>query len=159
MDGELDGIVCLVCRAWQDIPLSAEWRGFVWDGQLTACGQYYHPLHFPELEAVMEAVQSDIVAMWQAVGSKLGHDHCIVDFVWTAPGEVLIVEVNPFDGVLGSFPASTGLFNWEADGDIMRSTPTTWRYRREPMDEADVRFSIRTTWRDIVYQGLSTPSA
>lgn len=46
------------------------------------------------------------------------HGRCIVDFAWLGPGEVLIIEVNPFDGVcLGTFPASTGLFTWDDEHD------------------------------------------
>ena len=49
----------------------------------------------------------------KAAVARLG-GHCIVDFAWLGPGEVIVIELNPFDGVcLGTFPASTGLFLWD----------------------------------------------
>eukprot|EP00731_Ephydatia_muelleri_P012938 Em0007g248a len=46
---DFEKCTCLVVRKWVDIPLWAEFRGFVWDGKLTSIGQYNHPVRFPQL--------------------------------------------------------------------------------------------------------------
>lgn len=59
---------------------------------------------------------SETPALRSAI-AKMG-GQCIVDFAWLGPGHVLVVELNPFDAVcLGSFPASTGLFDLDKPGE------------------------------------------
>ena len=114
--------VCIVVRGWCDLPLWSEFRGFVWGGNLTAVAQYFHPVHFPELAApaTQLAITHDLSTFFETkLRGKIPLDHYIVDFVWKPDGTALLVEVNPFDGVLGSFAASTGLFSWDDDRAIL----------------------------------------
>merc|ERR1712048_9706 len=115
--------VSLVARAWDPrLSLQSEFRGIVWGGKLTCLCQYFHPLFFPELMDLKGKIEADCCELFrratvQTAVQSLG-GHCIVDFAWLGPGEVIIVELNPFDGVcLGTFPASTGLFLWESEKD------------------------------------------
>ena len=82
--------------------------------------------------------------------------HCIVDFAWLGPGEVVVIELNPFDGVcLGVFPASTGLFLWENPEDKLVMTgeaPFEFRLRETPLTEAQLKNQCNKDWRDIIYE-------
>lgn len=50
-EGKAAAPVTLVIRSWDArIRPQCEFRGFVWEGRLTCIGQYWHSLHFPELE-------------------------------------------------------------------------------------------------------------
>jgi hypothetical protein len=109
----------LVARAWDPrLTPESEFRGICWDNKLTCLCQYFHPLLFPELSSLKNVIATDIANAFnnkqvKKAVARLG-GHCIIDFAWLEPGQVLIVELNPFDGVcLGTFPASTGLFLWD----------------------------------------------
>jgi len=81
--------------------------------------------------------------------------NCIIDFAWLGPGDVIIVELNPFDGVcLGTFPASTGLFLWEEERDraIMKGeAPFETRIRTERLSSAALKAQCNPDWRRIIY--------
>jgi len=138
------------------IPIANEFRGIVWDGSLNALGQYYHPLVFPELEGQRGRIESDLRALHESLQPKLsaaGFTHCIIDFAWLGPGNVRIIEINPFDGVaLGCFPGSTGLFRWDDENDrqIITQGPFQFRIREKPLSDAALKLKLNTTWRDIV---------
>ena len=54
---------------------------------------------------------------------------------------------------LGSFPASTGLFDWEKDNDILTGNTEDGlvvRVRHEIPDEASLRYTMSTSWREVV---------
>mmetsp|Transcript_32657 Transcript_32657/g.90104 ORF Transcript_32657/g.90104 Transcript_32657/m.90104 type:complete len:372 (-) Transcript_32657:180-1295(-) len=131
--------VTVSVREWcSEVKLHSEWRGFVWGGTLNALCQYYHPLHFPCLqeEGFAEQVGRECLSFFNEtvapVLKKAAMEHCIVDFAWLGPGRVLLVEINPFDGVLGAFPVSTGLFLWDKKEDrvVMQAGPFEVRVRR-----------------------------
>lgn len=152
--------VSVSAREWcPDITLHSEWRGFVWGGTLNGLGQYYHPLMFPELqvEGLTEKVGQDCLRFFEATISpvlkELGLANCIVDFAWLGPGRVLLVEVNPFDGVLGSFSVSTGLFHWEdaKDQEIMQRGPFEVRIRRHVQSLVEMKEKMNPDWRRIVF--------
>ena len=152
----------LVSRAWDPrLKPASEFRGIAWGGELTCLAQYFHPLYFPELLAhhQRDECQTDSRALMspdkvQAAVAELG-GHCIIDFAWLGPGEVVIIELNPFDGVcLGTFPASTGLFLWDvpADREIMTGkAPFEFRLREEPLDPCALKIQCNQDWRAIVY--------
>jgi hypothetical protein len=150
----------LVARAWDPrLTPSSEFRGICWGGKLTCLCQYFHPLLFEELAEKKEQILSDILAVFAgpqvtAAVQGLG-GHCIVDFAWLGPGEVVVVELNPFDGVcLGVFPASTGLFLWDnpIDHEIMKgSSPFEFRLRECPLLPHQLKAQCNKDWRDIVY--------
>ena len=154
----------LVARAWDPrLKPESEFRGICWNGTLTCLSQYFHPLHFPELEVKRGVIEADILAcaaldtVTEAVGKMGGH--CILDFAWLGPGEVIIVELNPFDGVcLGTFPCSTGLFLWEKPEDkaiMMGEAPFEFRLREEPLNAVALKTQCNPSWRDIIYTDAS----
>jgi len=80
-----------------------------------------------------------------------------VDFAWLEPGKVVVVELNPFDGVcLGTFPASTGLFLWDDPDDRLIMTgaaPFQFRLREQPLEDTKLKVQCNQDWRHIVYGG------
>lgn len=86
--------------------------------------------------------------------------NCIVDFAWLAKGEVIVIELNPFDGIcLGVFPASTGLFLWEKPEDRLVMTgqaPFEFRLRENVLSDAQLKAQCNRDWREIIYPPQST---
>jgi len=161
-DSSFQWNISLVARAWDSrVSPETEFRGIAWDGKLTCLCQYYHSLHFEGIVSDKDEIESDILAcvadpnVQAAIRALRGH--CIIDFARVAPCEVLIVELNPFDGVgLGTFPASTGLFLWdnEADKKIMKGeAPFEFRVRESPAPAHKLKNDCSKEWRKIVYGG------
>ena len=150
----------LVSRAWDPrLKPESEFRGICWDGKLTCLCQYFHPILFPELFALKEQIEMDVTATMAKYQTKAAvasvGGNCIIDFAWLAPGEVVIIELNPFDGiVLGTFPASTGLFLWDnvVDKAIMKGeSPFEFRLREAELPTHALKQQCNKDWRDIIY--------
>ena len=165
---ELQWNMSLVARAWDErLTPRSEFRGVVWGDQLTCLCQYFHPLHFPGLRAQLPEIEADLRATFAAPAvhaavAKMG-GHCIIDFAWLGPGETVVIELNPFDGVcLGTFPASTGLFLWEdaADRRVMEGkAPFEFRLRDAPLGEHELLAQCNRDWRGIVKASEAVPEA
>ena len=139
----------LVVRKWVDIPLWAEFRGFVWDGKLTSIGQYNHPVRFPQLLEHRDRITADLERFFVSVKDRIPLDRYIVDFAWTFE-RVYLIEVNPFDGEV-VFPASTGLWSWVEDRDHMMHGQLELRIRENEQDTTVLKNSIDTEWRGVVF--------
>lgn len=154
-----DWNISLVARAWDPrLTPASEFRAICWDGKLTCLGQYFHPLWFPELAAKKSRIEQDIRTTMASPGvtkaiARLG-GHCIVDLAWLGDGEVVIIELNPFDGVcLGTFPASTGLFLWDDQHDRAIMTgikPFEFRIRHRPLDENEIIHQANPEWYRLI---------
>lgn len=123
---------------------------------MNCMGQYYHPLYFPELAAVRQHIADDCLALFDSIKESLPVPNAMVDFAWIAPGVVLLIEVNPLTEGLGSFPASTGLFDWDADRELIQGLaspriPFELRLRSEPETSANLKIKSRVEWRDLIY--------
>jgi hypothetical protein len=150
----------LVARAWDPrLKPESELRGICWGGKLTCLCQYFHPLVFPELIANKARIEDDIWASFNNPKTALAvaalGGNCIVDFAWLGPGEVVIIELNPFDGlVLGTFPASTGLFLWDDESDraVMKGDSAfEFRLRETHLAPHELKAQCNKDWRDIIY--------
>lgn len=66
-----------------------EFRAFVWGGRLTALGQYWHSLFFPELQspAVQARVAADIGALFEEIKDGLPVPNAMLDVAWLALGD------------------------------------------------------------------------
>ncbi len=86
--------------------------------------------------------------------SRLG-GHYIIDFAWLGSGEVIIVELNPFDGVcLGTFPASRGMFLWDDPSDRRIMTGKDdfeFRLREVELNPITLKMQCSSEWRKIIY--------
>lgn len=79
--------------------------------------------------------------------------NCQIDFAILPNNEVILIEINPFDGkVLGSFPVSTGLFSIEnaKDLEIIQNGPLELRIRRQSLSNYELKFRIDELWRKIL---------
>mmetsp|Transcript_21909 Transcript_21909/g.62143 ORF Transcript_21909/g.62143 Transcript_21909/m.62143 type:complete len:387 (-) Transcript_21909:159-1319(-) len=151
----------VVARAWDPrLTLSSEFRGIAWGGGLTCLCQYFHPLFFPELLDLKETIEKDCLSLFAqpAVSSAVAAlgGNCIVDFAWLGQGDVIIVELNPFDGLcLGTFPASTGLFLWDdaRDQAVMKGEALfETRIRSAPLAAPQLKAQCSPHWRRIIYE-------
>ena len=139
----------LVVRKWVEIPLWAEFRGFVWDGKLTSIGQYNHPVRFSQLVEQRDRIRSDLERFFASVKDRIPLDRYIVDFAWTSE-RVYLIEVNPFDGEV-VFPASTGLWSWVEDREHMMKGPLELRIREAEQEAKVLKNSIEPEWRAVVF--------
>ena len=147
-DDDFTKCICLILREWVDIPQWAEFRGFVWSGQLTAIGQYNHLVMFPQLKQQEARVRTDLESFYASIKDQIPLDRYIIDFAWTEE-KVYLTEVNPFDGEL-VFPASTGLWSWETDRNQMKNGPLELRIREKQEETHILKHSIDPRWRAIV---------
>ena len=148
-DSDFSKRCSLVLRQWVDIPLWAEFRGFVWDRKLTAIGQYNHPVVFSELGSDIDKIKSNLEEFYDSIKSQIPIDRYIIDFAWT-PDQVYLVEINPFDGEI-VFPASTGLWNWDSDRNQMMHGPLELRIRKTELDPNILKRSTDPLWRSVLF--------
>ena len=141
--------ISLVIREWVEIPLWAEFRGFIWDGKMTSIGQYNHPVMFPQLKEQAAAIQTDLETFFAFVQPHIPLDKYIIDFAWTKE-RVYLVEVNPFDGEI-VFPASTGLWSWERDREQMMRGPLELRIRESEQTAHQLKSTTDPQWRAVIF--------
>ena len=139
----------LVVREWVQLPLWAEFRGFVWNHKLTSVGQYNHPVVFSDLKEKTPKILSDLEAFFQSIKAMIPLERYIIDFAWT-PEKVFLVEINPFDGEI-VFPASTGLWNWDTDRQQMMNGPLELRIREDELDEQSLKRTTDPMWRAVMF--------
>ena len=142
----------IVVREYVDLKPQQEWRGFVWDKKLNALGQYFHWLTFPELFGQEKEIEEKVLAFFETVKADIPLDSYICDFAINDGGRVILIEVNPFDGVFASQPGSTGLFLWddEADRKVLTEGPFELRIRKKDPPLPVLKTHIRRDWLDIV---------
>jgi len=111
-------------RAWVDIDVDMEFRGFVKGGELTALSQYNHLIHSPRLVGRSAAIERRVREFFAAelkASLDPAHKDYVIDFALTAPGrgcgddeKIWVIELNPFlettDGCL---------FSWKRDSDVL----------------------------------------
>ena len=148
-DANINERISVMVRDWVDIPLWAEFRGFVWNGKLTSIGQYSHPVLFPELLEKALLIQKDLEKFFDFVKPKIPLDRYIIDFGWT-DDRVYLIEINPFDGEL-VFPASTGLWSWKEDRQQMMNGPLELRLRHEKQSDIVLKKTLDPQWRTVLF--------
>lgn len=159
-----EGTIQIITRTFnKQVTPATEFRGFVWGGEFTCCGQYFHQLHFPELvdgesgRQKQQQAEKDLRSFYKTlikpnIPEFLKECPCfMMDLVWLGGeqdgyegtrNKCFLTEINPFDGEsLGVFPASTGLYLWDK-----------WEDRRiimgedilaKPRQSAEVGFELR----------------
>src|SRR5690554_3627530 len=100
---------------------------------------------------------------WKAVDQLLEIPHYVIDFAVT-PQRVYIVELNHCEYLSfcysskGGTTASSSLFDWKKDWDVLHNGPFDFRILREP--PSDVREMIARPLRELIGwdETLSEPS-
>lgn len=145
----------IVLRLWTDpIPITQEFRGFVWNRSLNAIGQYYHSIFFPDLDSQKEEIKQILSKFFEEkIKPKLNDDSlkcCIVDLALLNKDSVMLIEINPFDGkVLASLKGSTGLFDLDNPNDekLVKEGPLELRIRNKAMTDSELKMRLNVTWK------------
>jgi hypothetical protein len=119
----------LVFREWDSrVPdrQGYEFRGFVFNRNLTALTQYNDFLYFPELVRQKDQIEQRIRSYFVQIQPRLPQQHYLIDFI-CFEDEIKIIELNPFTTCAGS-----GLFDWMEDIEVIKNGPFQFRVRTEP---------------------------
>lgn len=145
----------LVLREWtSSIPISKEFRGFVWDFSLNAIGQYYHSLFFEELLDMKKMIKEKISLFFeQNIKPRLNESFkcCIVDLAIDENDGIKLIEINPFDGkCLASLKGSTGLFDLENPVDLLtiQKGPLELRVREKQYMDTELKMKLNISWKE-----------
>ncbi|KAL6066399.1 hypothetical protein QOT17_009587 [Balamuthia mandrillaris] len=156
----------VIVREWVNIPISNEFRGFVYENRLTAVTQYFDMCYFPELnqhETRRAQVLQQLEKTFTKAKPNIPLSSYIIDFCISQrkaslneeiskEGEddggdkVYIIELNPWS----SF-TDAGLFSWVKDAPLLRGEEQTeeqqvaFRVRDRPIQKA--RFEVLTPWK------------
>jgi hypothetical protein len=119
----------LVFREWDDrVPelQGYEFRGFVFNRQLTAVTQYNDCMLFAEMVAKRGEIECQIREYFEKICPALPHQHFLIDFIVFSGKEIKVIELNPFTTYAGS-----GLFHWVEDIERIKNGPFEMRVRTE----------------------------
>jgi len=107
----------LAVRKWIEHNISMEFRGFVFQRQLTALSQYFDMLYLPEVVSQKSKLLKLIQKKFDEISNVIPYDNCVVDFVVIGDEEhpsVLVIEFNPWNRF-----TSASLFDWKKDIDTL----------------------------------------
>lgn len=128
-------LISIVLRRFcSELRPELEFRGFVWNFELTAVSQLYKWLHVPEISKRRSVLPQEIVGFYD---SEISHvvpadlPNFIIDFV-CVNGRWMIIELNRWDRMTG--PA---LFSWQ-DEDRIKSGPFMFKIiSSQPVEPVD----------------------
>ena len=122
MRGEVE-YICL--RPFRRMNRTREFRLFIRDGQLNAMSQYYLLRHFRRLEGVREKY-------WERAGEFVEHiswmlplKTLVMDIYFTAGGEIMIVDLNPWGGATDPLLLRSWDRDWSKPAGIVLMDPPT----------------------------------
>jgi len=140
------GVAMTVClRAWQPaLRQEYEFRAFVCGDRLTHVTQYNPYVHTPQVVATRDETLATLERFWRdEIDPKLRarHDAYVVDFALLSTGDVVVVELNPFDEQTGG-----GLFRWEDPDDraLMERGPLGLRMATRPRPRMEATVQVFT---------------
>eukprot|EP00753_Platysulcus_tardus_P016520 PLAT5797.1.p1 GENE.PLAT5797.1~~PLAT5797.1.p1 ORF type:complete len:505 (-),score=230.03 PLAT5797.1:171-1643(-) len=137
-----------VLRPWVDIPLSAEFRVFVYAGKLTAVSQSQTQVFFPDLLQRKDKELSYIASFVERLLPSLPYDNAVLDVAVLPKLGVKLVEVNPW-----ARSTSAALFDWEQDWpQLSGELPVTLRILEEPLAPLKAPLwedIVQETWQDV----------
>lgn len=144
--GEAEWKMNIVVREWNEIQPELEFRGFVFQRELTALSHYYKFCYVSGIADDHQCYLERIMEYFHQVKDSLP-DNCVIDFCFTISNEIRIVELNPW-----SVNASGALFDWNIPEDlaIMEGrAPFQFRYLHVP--PSDVMEKVSPTLRMLWY--------
>lgn len=108
--------VNIVIRKWLDFRPELEFRGFVYDRQLTAVTHYYKFCFVREAVEKKEAIAQQIRSFYEEkLRDTIPASTYAIDFALLPDGQLIVVELNPF-----APNTSPGLFDWTKDEDVLK---------------------------------------
>jgi len=133
----------VVVREFKIFDVMLEFRGFVYNGKLTALTQYNEYVYFPQLINHKEIIESTIKKFFEDVLLGIGGlKNFVVDFLLIDRNDdhsrydnlsVYVVELNPFAEFAGS-----GLFTWTSDMDtLLGKKPFEFRVATQPIPDPE----------------------
>jgi len=117
----------IIIRQWVNVPISGEFRGFVYAKELTALSQYFDICFFPELVQNETKIVSRIKEFFTKIKQHIPLSNYIIDFALTSDS-IAIIELNPFAPTTDAC-----LFTWTQDEEILLGkSPFAYRYVEKP---------------------------
>lgn len=148
-------------RAWEPSLLQEyEFRGFVYGHKLTALSQYNPYCFYPEQVRKRDELVARLATFWrESVRDNLigvfdgGY---IVDLAILSTGDVVVIELNPFDEQTGA-----GVFSWQADRELLEHGPLALRLLEAPRPnmESTIEAFISELPRPARQGGSTEPAA
>ncbi|CAF0712615.1 unnamed protein product [Brachionus calyciflorus] len=134
-----------IIREFVQIDIDMEFRGFVFNGKLTALSQYNYLIYSKRLNEQKSQIGELIKNFFnEKVSAKLEefHKSYIIDFAVVQNMDCFVIEINPFLETTDS-----GLFSWQHERAILESNDTfCFRIteRPKPGAKAMLPYSIRS---------------
>jgi len=111
----------VVIREWVVIPNEYEFRGFVYNRELTAISSYNRSVFWPQLPPIKAELEQRMKEYWKVVKNKISPhlSNFVIDFAFTEDmSKIFIVELNPFYDFEGN-STNAELFDWYKDDEIL----------------------------------------
>jgi len=124
----------IVIREWVDILPEFEFRGFVHNGVLNGLTQYYKACYVPRISQVKDSLLKQIVELFTTLQPVIttirpAITSYIVDFAFNdSLDKVYMVELNHWGTT-----ASSALFDWKVDHDVLHNGPFEFRVLQAPV--------------------------
>lgn len=146
----------LVVRTFhEDVKPETEFRGFIWNDKLTCISQAFYKCFFKDLQGSEKVIEKDLISFFErSIKGKIKSSCYVIDLVWFKDDKnPLLIEVNPFDGEgLGTFPCSTGLFDWETDREVMTGIKPFELRTRDSLPTEEEMAKVDATWAKVVLE-------
>jgi len=103
-----------------------EFRVFVCNGVVTAISQYDHYCVYPNLETILDRVQTQILDLFAKVHPSVGVESYVMDFAYLAQSDrTVVIEISPFLPCTGA-----AMFHWANDRHQLHHGPLEFRINR-----------------------------
>eukprot|EP01080_Neovahlkampfia_damariscottae_P011521 gene11521-4685_t len=125
----------------EHVQLENEYRGFVYDNQLTALSQYDIKCYYPSVTEKASETAKKIKDFWENSIKNFLQEFksYVIDFVVLPNNEIKVVEIDPFYHFAGGC-----LYSWHKDEKVMKSGPFEIRVIRQPVKQINLLKSYET---------------
>eukprot|EP01125_Pyxidicula_operculata_P018584 TRINITY_DN6611_c0_g1_i1.p1 TRINITY_DN6611_c0_g1~~TRINITY_DN6611_c0_g1_i1.p1 ORF type:complete len:302 (+),score=71.44 TRINITY_DN6611_c0_g1_i1:97-1002(+) len=117
----------IIVREWVDVPISHEFRAFVYGKKLNALSQYFDFCFFQDIQSKQSEILKLVSEEFEKIKDKVKLDNYICDFGISSDGKVYIIELNPWLETTDSC-----LFNWIKDDKLLKNGPLELRVNTKP---------------------------
>ncbi len=125
------------------MPLSAEFRGFVVNGTLTALSQYFAPCFFNEIQGrekeIREKCEGLLSQIQHLIPKKVVCDFAVLE------NTVMVIEINPFNDYTGC-GTSACMFDWKSDRAVLDGE-APFEFRMVKERHQNIKSLVGNEWR------------